>query len=51
MEMNTTDVTHVTTLEEEMMLIQEGERDYQLNGAMSIQKAYARGLEFINNLK
>lgn len=51
MEANTIDVTCVTTLEEELFLIQEGERDYQLNGAMGIQEAYARGLDFINNLK
>ena len=45
------DITCVSCLEDELLLITEGERDYQLNGAMNIKEAYVRGLDFINGLE
>lgn len=41
---------HVQTLEQEIALIREWEADYQQNWWMPMQKAYAEGLEYINNL-
>ena len=43
-------ILNVTTLEEEIYLIQESERDIKNNGTMDAKIAYIKGLELINNL-
>lgn len=44
-------VLNVTTLEEEIYLIMESERDIKKNWTMDAREAYVKWLEFINNLK
>ena len=44
-------ILNVRTLEEEIYLIQEWDRDYNQNWWMDAKEAYIKGLEFIDNLK
>lgn len=44
-------ILHVKTFEEEVYLIQEGEKNYSENWGMDAKEAYLKWLEFINNLK
>lgn len=44
------DITNVKSFEEEVLLIQESERDYQENGWMDPREAYIKWLEYIRNL-
>lgn len=45
------DILNVRTLEEEIYLIQEWERDYNENWWIDAKEAYLEWLKFINNLK
>lgn len=38
------------SLEEEILLIQEAEKDYDESKCMTAEEAYMKGLEFIKNL-
>jgi len=44
-------ILNVRTFEEEIYLIQEWEKDYEINWWMDAREAYIKWLEFINNLK
>ncbi|MCK9272605.1 hypothetical protein M0P65_03595 [Candidatus Gracilibacteria bacterium] len=45
------DILNVKSIEEEIYLLMEGEKDYQQNGGIPARDAYIKGLDFINNLK
>jgi len=45
------DILNVKSIEEEIYLLMEWEKDYQQNWWIPARDAYIKGLDFINNLK